>query len=46
MLANKELSRKDFITSINIKRALNQISNGDLQIAKDYLYLALKNLHS
>lgn len=47
MRSNKELTPQEFEVSINIKRALNQITNCENSLAaKGFLYAALKALHA
>lgn len=45
MRSNADLSDMEFIVSLNIKRALNALSNDNVRDAKDFLYSALSNLH-
>lgn len=47
MRSNKELTPQEFQVSINIKRALNELSNGgNTRLAKKYLLDALSALHA
>lgn len=44
--SNAELTDKEFVVSLDIKRALNALSNyDDKDSVKNFLYSALANLH-
>jgi hypothetical protein len=43
--SNVELTPKEFNVSFSIKRAMNEIDNGDIITAKIFLVIALRKLH-
>ena len=45
MKSNVELTPKEFNVSFSIKRAMNEIENGDMGTAKIFLGIALRKLH-